>query len=89
MTGLWTEKETEAWLEFETRAIPLPEGGREMVSGTKLLWSAVDYIIRTHTYTMPELIGFTRKTMASKGYSFDDSFKAVVARIDQILSGRS
>jgi hypothetical protein len=88
MSELWTDDEIEAMLEFETRTIPLPEGGHETVSGPKLLWDAVDFIIKTYTHTMPELVALTRKTMASKGYSFEDAFKSVVSYIDQAINGK-
>lgn len=83
-----TEKQIEAYLVNETRMLPLPGGGEQVMTGPNLMWQAVDFITGTCAFTMNELIGFTRSTMAEKGYTFEEAFKSVVAYIDGRMLGR-
>ena len=80
-----TEKQIESCLESETRMLPLPEGGEQVMAGPKLMWEAVDFIVDTYTYSMNDLIAFTRRTMREKGYDFSDAFQSVVSYIHQSI----
>lgn len=82
MKPFLTEKQIEDLLVNETRMLPLPGGGEQVMTGPNLMWQAVDFITGTHRFTMNELIGFARSTMAEKGYSFEEAFQSVVAYID-------
>lgn len=86
MKTFMTEKQIEDLLVNETRMLPLPGGGEQVMTGPKLMWQAVDFFINSRSYTLNELIGFTRSTMTEKGYSFEEAFKSVVAYIDGRIS---
>jgi hypothetical protein len=86
MKTFMTEKQIEDLLVNETRMLPLPGGGEQVMTGPKLMWQSVDFFINASIYTQAELIGFTRRTMTEKGYSFDDAFKSVIAYIDGRIS---
>jgi len=81
-----TEKQIEDLLVNETRMLPLPAGGEQVMTGPKLMWDNLDLIIRTRSFTLDEIIAFSRQTMSSKGYSFEEAFKSVVAYIDGRIS---
>ena len=46
MSEFFTEKQTEDFLTSEVRALPLPEGGEQIVRGPKLMWLAMEDIIK-------------------------------------------
>ena len=81
-----TEKQIEDLLVNETRMLPLPGGGEQVMTGPKLMWDNLDLIIRTRSFTLDEIIAFSRQTMSSKGYNFEEAFKSVVAYIDGRIS---
>lgn len=81
-----TEKQIEDLLVNETRMLPLPGGGEQVMTGPKLMWDNLDLIIRTRSFTLDEIIALSRQTMSSKGYSFEEAFKSVVAYIDGRIS---
>ena len=83
MKTFMTEKQIEDLLVNETRMLPLPGGGEQVMTGSKLMWGTLDLIIKTNRFTMDEIIAFSRQTMTSKGYSFEDAFKSVVSYIDR------
>lgn len=89
MKHFMTEKQIETYLETETRMLPLPEGGEQVMTGSKLMWEAVDFIIDTYSYNMDELITFTRRTMCEKNYDFSDAFQSVVSYIYQSIMRKS
>ncbi len=82
MTDFLTEKQTEALLKLETRRLPLPEGGTQTMTATRLLWKRVDLFGRAQMFTLDELVGLARMNMADTKYSFEEAFKSVVAYID-------
>ena len=38
---------------------------------------------------MDELVGYARRTMTEKGYTFDEAFQSVVSHIDKTIHGRT
>jgi len=81
MTHFWTEKEIESYLESQTRMLPRSDGSEQVMTGQKLMWDAVDFIIGTYTYTMRQLIELVEQNMERQQITFEDSFKRVVAYI--------
>lgn len=56
MSFFITEKETEHWLELETRNLHFPAGKTKPFTETRLTWRSLDYIIQTSDITQQELI---------------------------------
>jgi len=81
MSFFISEKETENYLEVETRDLPMPDGTIKPFTGFKLMWRAVDYLIITAGYSRAELADLAIKNAKEMGYSFEDSFPNVVAYV--------
>ena len=87
MSKFLTEKQIEAYLEPETRELPLPDGSVQVVTGMKLLWQSVDCIVDTYTYTLAELVELTQKNQMKQNISFEESFSRVVSYIHRRMRG--
>ena len=83
MRDFLTEKETEAYLIYETRDIPLGNGHTEVVTASNLFWTRLDLILDANITNMDELIRLTRLNMQGTGYSFSQAFQSVVTCVDQ------
>ena len=51
-----TEKETEEFLELETRNIPMPDGTMRPFTDLRLTWRSYDFLIVCGKYTAKELV---------------------------------
>lgn len=83
-----TEKETEAWLEEETRTLTLPDGTVKPFTGFKLLWRSFDYILETSTFTEKRLIELAQLSSRETGRSFGQSFHDLLAYTHRLLRKR-
>lgn len=59
MSKFYTEKETEDYLENETRVLTLPDGSKESVTTMHLTWVQFDSMQDTNAFTNEELIQWT------------------------------
>lgn len=78
-----TEKQTEDYLEQETRAILMPDGTRRPFTGFKLMWRSFDYLTLAGNYTGKELTALALQNAQEMGYSFEQSFPSVLAYLHQ------
>jgi hypothetical protein len=79
MSFFITEKETEKWLEPESRDIAMPDGSKRSIEMFKLAWRSFDFLTVCQCYTAKELIELSIKNADEMGYSFEDSFPNVLA----------
>jgi len=75
----WTEKETEHWLESETRSVKMPDGSMRPVTDFRLLWENFDCLCAAHLFTEERLVELALDSSKETGHSFEDSFVSVVA----------
>lgn len=74
-----TEKETESWLEQESRDLAMPDGSKRSVQMFKINWRSYDFLTVCRCYTPKELIDLSIKNADEMGYSFEDSFPNVLS----------
>lgn len=80
MSGFFTEKETEEFLQNESRILILPDGREESVTVFRLTWEAFDLMQDTHAFTNQELIDWTYDWyMRERKYNFATYFDNLVA----------
>lgn len=80
MSKFYTEKETEKYLERETRLLTLPDGKNESVSVFRLVWIAFDSMHATDAFSKEEIIKWTYDWyVEEKKYSFTTYFENLVA----------
>lgn len=81
----FTEKETEYWLETETRLLPMPNGSEKPVTSFRLVWGALDFLVEVGSYTPARLVELSLINAQEMKISFEESFPAVIAYLDHIL----
>ena len=80
MREFYTEKETEAFLQDETRILILPDGRKESVTTMSLTWQLFDRLEATKAYTKQELIKWAYDWYRQEGrYDFTTYFWNLVA----------
>lgn len=80
-----TEREVEDLLMFQTRDLPIPNGTLHPYTGMKFMWRSYDYLIRSGKYTSKRLVELSMINSEEMGYSFEISFRNVVAYLHRIL----
>lgn len=81
-----TEKDTEAYLEQETREVRMPDGSLRPVRLFKLVWRSFDYILATSRHIQEEdLTGWGLLSAQETGRSFDLQFPNVLAYTHRAL----
>jgi len=88
MGNHYTEEETEAWLEPETRDLQMPDGGKRTFTGYRLLWRVYDDVV-ARGYSPERLIGWTLEEMELQNASFECAFPGVLAYVDKHTRKRS
>jgi len=83
-----TEKETEMWLERETRPLLMPDGNRRPFTMTKLHWNSLEYLTLAGFYTEQELVELTAKNAVETGRTFERHFPNVLAYIHQYIKAQ-
>jgi len=81
MSFFISEKDTEAYLALETRKLPMPDGTMQPLTGFKLMWRSVDYLILTAGYSRKQLVQLALINTKETGHSFEESFNNVIAYI--------
>jgi hypothetical protein len=76
-----TEKAAEELLELETRDIPMPDGTARPFIGFKLMWKSYDFLIICGKYTGKRLVDLAIRNSEEMGYSFEESFPAVLSYV--------
>ncbi len=74
-----TEKQTEAWLEMETRDLPMPDGTLRPFTDTKLHWNAYDFIVSQEMFTGARLVELSLIDSKETGFPFEMSFPNTVS----------
>lgn len=86
-----TEKETEAWLEQETRDITMPDGSTRPITHFKLMWNGFDFLTATPYYqpkpyyTEARLVEWAVMDAEGTGRSFEETFPGVVTYVYKAL----
>jgi hypothetical protein len=81
----FTEKETEYWLETETRLLPMPDGSQKPVTSFRLVWGAFDFLVKVGRKTPARLVELSLLNAQEMNLSFEESFPAVIAYLDHGL----
>ena len=69
-----TEKETEEWLESETRKMLMPDGTREAVTNFNLNWDNLDFILDMSDFTEEEITELALQQAVESGKPFKESY---------------
>jgi hypothetical protein len=80
-----TEKQTEEWLQLETRTIQMPDGTRKPITYFRLIWRSLDYLILCGNWSTQELVDLAFKNAAEVGGSFEQNFAAVLTYVHHQL----
>lgn len=80
-----TERQTEEYLETETRDVPLADGSARPVTAFKLLWRSWDYLILCGGYGRRELAALAQINACEVGCSFEDSLRDTLAHLHRDL----
>jgi hypothetical protein len=76
-----TEKETEEWLELETRSVRMPDGATRPLTLFRLAWNSFDHVIESGLFTDTELAGLAVEASNETGQPFDRTFPNMVAYV--------
>lgn len=89
MSFFITEKQTEQWLERETRLITMPDGSMRPITGFRLMWSGFDFILE-HSLTIDEarLVELALMSARETNRTLEQQFPNVVAYVHQALRKR-
>lgn len=85
MSFFITEKQTEDWLTFETRQIPMPDGTTRPFTHFKLMWRSYDYLIVCGKFTGKQLVEQTIQTAKEMNYTFEEAFPNVLSYLHRRL----
>lgn len=85
MSFFITEKQTEDWLIYETRDLPMPDGSFRPVTDFKLGWELYDLLLSISDYTPERLVGFALEESQLSGLPFEKTFPSCVAYLDRHL----
>lgn len=80
--ALYTEKTIEAWLERETRYLPMPNGSIRPHTTFRLVWRKVDALVAWQGWTLTELTGLAMQETVLQRISFEEAFDMVIAVLD-------
>ena len=78
----FTEKQTDFWLESQTRDVALPDGSKRPVRAPRLLWEKADSLVLQGDCTPAELVAFALNEVALQGIHFDAAYRSIVAHLD-------
>lgn len=82
----YTEKEAEQYLETETRMIVMPDGSKQSISKTKLMWVHYDFIVhKEKLYTPERIVELTLIDCQEKQADFVETFEGLVFYISNRL----
>jgi hypothetical protein len=84
----YTEKQVEAWLETETRELPMPDGSTRPHTTFRLVWETVDSLVLLSGFSVAELVAFAVEETHLQKASFDDAFTSVVGYLDRECNKR-
>jgi len=79
---LYTEKQTERWLENETRNLPMPGGSTRRHTAFRLVWEKADSLVLLSGYSFAELAGFAAEEAELQDIDFDKAFTGVISWLD-------
>lgn len=83
MSGLMsTEKQTERWLEMQTREVATPNGTRRSVRMFRLSWEIYESLLTLNRYTPEEIAGWAAEEAMLQDLEFDEAFDGVIAWLD-------
>lgn len=82
------EKQTEQWMQPQTRKIVDGNGHAIELEQTTLFWELFDELISDHGFTESKLIQLGRDTVAEHSLPFDLGIQDAVAHLYKAWSGR-
>lgn len=74
----WTEKETERYLQPETRMVRLPGGRTRTVTCFRLVWKNLDGLLYYKIFPEEQLAGWAEGIARETGQSFESCFHWIV-----------
>lgn len=77
-----TDKETESWLQRQTRDLPMPDGSTHTYTTFRNVWHAYDLLIELSGYTPTELMKHVQEEMGLQSIDFDRAFRCVIGFLD-------
>lgn len=77
--AFYTDKQIEAWLETQTRDLPMPNGTTRPHTTFRLVWETVDSLVLTCGYSVVELTGYAIAETKLQNVTFEEAFDGVVA----------
>lgn len=75
----------EKWLVWETRLLPMPDGGRQPQREMRLVWAAFDALKRNFGYTEEKLVALCVDDAQLQNKSFAETFGPAIAWLDREL----
>ena len=80
--GMYTEKQIEAWLELETRTLPMPDGASRRHRAMRLVWDVFESLVEDSGYSQTELVGYALEEAEIQGIDFEEAFRGTVSWLD-------
>jgi len=77
--GFVTEKQIEAWLERETRNLPMPNGPCRSLTAFNLTWEKLDDLVELAGYTPARLVDFAIEESLLQKAPLEKTFPYCVA----------
>lgn len=74
-----TDKAVEELLEYESRYLPLPEGGARAVTDVKTFWLNYDLVLKHSSLSSLEISAMAIFRAAKDGVPFEDALKRVIS----------
>lgn len=75
---VWTEEETEEWLEMETRRLLMPDGSAKLHTAMRVAWAWFDNLIAHEHFTSESLTALVVEVAKEKGQDFDLVFTSCI-----------
>ncbi len=80
-----TEKETEAYLEQETRILRMPGGEEKPIRHFRIVWNSFDLIVKCGAMSDETLIDIAAENSAETGQPFEESLERVCGYVHREL----
>lgn len=81
--AFYTEKQTETWLQNETRHVKLPDGTVRAVTAFRLTWSKADSLVVLNGHALSELAAYAAEESSLQNITLDHAFHCVIAWLDE------
>lgn len=75
------QDQLEQYREDNTREVNLPDGSKQQVRMTPLLWDNVEFLRLVEGITDTEIAGYALEEVELQGITFDNAFRCVVVHL--------